>query len=96
MPIGQVRRVKHRCSMAIALKQAYCGLGIGTEMIRYLKELAKTAGYEQMELGAVDGNTGAKHLYEKEGFTVTGKHPAAMKYDDGTYRDEWIMSVKLI
>ena len=48
-------------------------------------------GYEQIELGVIDGNERAKALYEKAGFVETGRYKNAMKYDDGTYRDEIIM-----
>ncbi len=89
--LGFKRRIAHRCSLAIALKKAYWGLGIGGAMIDYLTELAREIGYEQIELEVVDGNAQAKHLYEKCGFVETGRHLRAMKYDDGTYRDELIM-----
>ena len=90
--LGDKRRILHRCSLAIALKKEYWGLGIGTAMIGYLTELAGRIGYEQIELEVVDGNTSAKHLYEKCGFVETGRRVRAMKYDDGTYRDELVMS----
>lgn len=90
--MGDKRRIRHRCSLAIALKKAYWNLGIGTAMIQYLEELARQIGYEQIELEVVDGNDTAKHLYEKCGFVETGKHVRALKYDDGSYRDEFIMS----
>lgn len=90
--LGYKRRVLHRCSLAIALKKDYWGLGIGTAMIEYLAELAKKIGYEQIELEVVDGNTSAKQLYEKCGFVETGRRIRAMKYDDGTYRDEFVMT----
>ena len=93
--LGSKRRVLHRCSLGIALKKEYWRLGIAAAMIEYLTELAKYVGYEQMELEVVDGNDRAKKLYEKCGFTTTGKHLHAMKYDDGTYRDEWVM-VKML
>lgn len=90
--MGDKRRILHRCSLAIALKKAFWNLGIGTAMIQYLEELAIQIGYEQIELEVVDGNDTAKHLYEKCGFVETGKHVRALKYDDGSYRDELIMS----
>ena len=55
------------------------------------EELARQIGYEQIELEVVDGNDTAKRLYEKCGFVETGKQVRALKYDDGTYRDEYIM-----
>lgn len=90
-PLGSKRRILHRCSLAIALKKAYWSLGIGTAMISYLTELAQQIGYEQIELEVIDGNDQAVHLYTKCGFTETGRHLRALKYDDGTYRDELLM-----
>lgn len=89
--LGGKRRIRHRCSLGIALRKEYWGLGIGTAMIGYLSELAQQIGYEQIELEVLDGNDTAKRLYEKCGFAETGKHIHAVKYDDGTYRDEWLM-----
>ena len=37
--LGEKRKTRHRCSMGIALKEAYWNLGIGTAMIGYLTEL---------------------------------------------------------
>ena len=62
------------------------------DMIEYLTELAKELGFEQIDLEVVDGNDNAKHLYEKCGFVESGKRIRALKYDNGTYRDEIIMS----
>lgn len=90
-PVGSRRRVRHRCSFAIALKKEFWGLGIGTAMMEYIEELAFNMGYEQMELEVVDGNDRAKALYEKSGFVETGRNKNAMKYDDGFYRDDIIM-----
>lgn len=85
---GSLRRVYHRCDFAIALKKAYWSLGIGSEMMDYAFSLAKGMGYEQAELEVVDGNDRAKGLYERFGFMETGITIHALKYDDGSYRDE--------
>ncbi len=88
---GEKRKLLHRCSMAIALKQAYWDLGIGTAMISYLTELAKRIGYSQMDLEVVADNERAQALYAKCGFVPTGRRSRALKFDDGTYHDEIIM-----
>ncbi|MBR6316723.1 MAG: GNAT family N-acetyltransferase [Lachnospiraceae bacterium] len=90
--IDQKRRIRHRCSLAIALKQDYWNLGIGSAMMGYLTELAMQIGFDQMELGVIEGNDRARALYDKNGFVETGKIVNAMKYPDGRYRDEIIMS----
>jgi RimJ/RimL family protein N-acetyltransferase len=88
---GELRRVRHRCGFAIAIKQQFCDAGLGTAMMEYALSLAKEMGYEQVELSVVDGNARAKHLYEKMGFVEIGKTLRSLKYDDGTYRDETCM-----
>lgn len=90
--LGNKRKILHRCSLAIALKKEYWNLGIGKAMIEYLTELAGKIGYEQIDLEVVEGNNNAKHLYGKCGFVETGKRARALKFDDGTYHDEIVMS----
>ena len=91
--IGTKRRILHRCSLAIALKKEFWGLGIGKAMITYLTDLAGQIGFEQIDLEVVEGNDSAKALYEKCGFVETGRRVRALKYDDGTYRDEILMVI---
>ena len=90
--LGNKRKILHRCSLAIALKKKYWNLGVGKAMIEYLTELAGQIGYEQMDLEVVEGNDNAKNLYGKCGFVETGKRARALKFDDGTYHDEILMS----
>lgn len=90
-PVGDKRRVRHRASLGIAQKQAYCGLGIGTAMMDRVFALAGEAGYTQIELEAADGNSGALRFYKLYGFLEIGRHPDALRYDDGTCRDVILM-----
>lgn len=89
--IGPQRRIGHRCSMAIALYKEFWGLGIGTAMIGYGSELAAKTGWTQMDLEVVSGNDQAFKLYKKCGFIETGVRHNALRYDDGTCRDEILM-----
>ncbi|MBE5806925.1 MAG: GNAT family N-acetyltransferase [Clostridiales bacterium] len=82
------RRTAHRASLAIAIRRAYWGLGLGTAMIERACRLAPRMGYAQVELGVVEGNERALSLYGKAGFMQTGRTPNAFRYDDGTLRDE--------
>lgn len=91
MPKGTFRRLRHRCDFAISIRKEFWSLGIGSSMTAYALKLAEQMGYEQVELGVVDGNDRAKALYERFGFAVIGKVFRAMKYGDGSYRDEWMM-----
>lgn len=90
--IGQYRRYAHRCEVAIALYQKYCGTGIGKLMLERILTIAKKAGYEQAELEVIATNEYAINLYRKLGFEEYGKFPNNMRYSDATYADAlWMM-----
>lgn len=92
MSVGPYKRYAHRCDIAIALYQEFCGCGIGGEMMRMVLDLAKKAGYEQAELEVISDNKRAIALYEKLGFEKFGSFPRNMKYADGTYASaDWMM-----
>lgn len=95
MSLGPFSRYAHRCSIAIALYQEFCGLGLGEAMIDTILTAAKDCGYEQAELEVVSTNERAKHLYEKMGFQTYGERPHSMKYKDGTYAGEHLMVKQL-
>lgn len=92
MRVGNYKRYGHRCEVAIALYQKYCGVGIGTLMLETVLSVAKELGYEQAELEVVQDNERAMKLYKKLGFDKYGIFPNNMKYTDGTYADAvWMM-----
>lgn len=92
MSIAPYKRYKHRCEIAIALYQEYCGCGIGKLMMQTVLDVAKNLGYEQAELEVISNNKGAIELYKKLGFEKYGSFPNNIKYSDGTYVEaEWMM-----
>lgn len=92
MSIAPYKRYKHRCEIAIALYQEYCGCGIGKVMMQTVLEEAKRLGYEQVELEVISSNKGAIELYKKLGFEKYGSFPNNIKYSDGTYAEaQWMM-----
>lgn len=93
--LGNFSRYAHRCGIAIALYQEYCGMGIGRRMLELVLGIAKNAGYEQAELEVAVSNYAAVRLYEKLGFRKYGTMPDNMKYKDGTYEDVFWMMKKL-
>lgn len=93
--IGSKRKVRHRCSYAIALYDRFRGMGVGSAMTGYALELARSIGYEQIELEVAEENDNGRNLYKKFGFVETGKIPDAMRYEDGSYTDLVLMSRKL-
>ncbi len=94
--IGTKRKIRHRCSMAIALYRSFWHLGIGMAMIEYLSELAAQLGFEQMDLEVVADNEQALALYHKCGFTESGRRHHALKFDDGSLHDEILMYKTLL
>ena len=95
MSMGEFSRYRHRCDVAIALYQEYCGRGIGRIMLETILEVAKKLGYEQAELEVIADNETAIALYEKLGFIKYGTFPDNMKYKNGNYADAYWMMKKL-
>ena len=92
---GDKRRMKHRCCVSIALYEKYCNLGLGRILLNTLLGLAKQCGYTQAELGVIEGNERAKHVYESLGFKEYGFLPNSLRYSDGTTRGEYFMVKEL-
>lgn len=92
MPLGTFQRCAHRCSVGIALYQRYCGLGLGRIMLNAVLQEAAKAGYEQAELEVVTSNESAVALYRTLGFDIYGERKRSMKYRDGSYADEYLMT----
>ena len=95
MGIGEYNRCRHRCEVAIALYQEYCGRGIGKMMLETILEIAKENNYEQAELEVIADNKNAIALYENLGFEKYGHFPNNMKYKIGKYADAYWMMKKL-
>ena len=93
---GFQSRLRHRCSVDITLYQRFCGMGIGTLLLKELLAAAKAAGYEQAELDVVSANAPAVGLYRKLGFETVGTIPRAMRYQDGSYADFLLMAKSLL
>jgi len=69
------------------------GHGVGRALVDAV--LAAADGVvEQVLLAVVDGNSGARRLYERCGFTVYGIEPRALKFQ-GRYFDEVLMLCRL-
>ena len=86
------KKIRHRCDVAIALRKAFWGLGIGTAMFEAMIGIAeKREGVTVMELEFIEGNARARGLYEKMGFRITGMHPDAIRQEDGTLLALYLM-----
>ena len=73
--LGRADKVKHRATFGISIDIDWWHLGIGRALTKACIELAKEAGYLQLELEAVAENRRALALYESEGFVEYGRNP---------------------
>lgn len=91
------RRIKtaHRASIAIALKQKFWSLGIGSSMFSELIHIASERGVTQLELDYVGGNERGAVLYKKFGFEQYGVHPDAIRLKSGELRSLILMRRKI-
>ena len=47
------------------------GLGIGTKLLYFAEQQARTLGYKKLSLNVEEGKTKARELYERQGFVTT-------------------------
>lgn len=84
-------KTKHRADLGIGLLQKFCGLGLGSQMIDYLIEVAQDKGCELLELEVIQGNHRAIALYERKGFVRFGERERGIRLKDGSYLSEYLM-----
>ncbi|WP_223700718.1 GNAT family N-acetyltransferase [Sutcliffiella deserti] len=89
---GSRKRVQHICHFGISIQESYCNRGIGKRMIEILLNWAKEdSSIEKVSLEVFSHNERAIHLYQKLGFNIEGKKEKHIKFEDGSYSDEYIM-----
>lgn len=96
--VGLVRRnarYRHRAECAFVILKDYCNLGIGGRMMEECVKWCKEHGVTQIELDVVKNNDRAFKMYQNFGFEVIGIREHALRYQDGTYADEYLMTKKL-
>ena len=96
--VGFIRRnlrYCHRAEVSFVILRDYCHLGIGGKMMEQCLKWCKDKNIEQVELDVVTINESALNMYRSFGFEITGTLPRALKYEDGTYANEYYM-VKMI
>ena len=95
LSIGKRAKIRHRAELAVAVRQKDWGLGIGTALLQRAVSAARLRGVSQMELTVAAENRRAVQLYEKLGFSVVSRHPAALRLPDGTLLDNLLMILSL-
>ncbi|MFC7917162.1 GNAT family N-acetyltransferase [Streptomyces sp. NPDC057386] len=92
-PLESNRHVRFIGGLAVAEEAR--GRGVGRALLRAAVEEARTGGYRRITLRVHGHNTGARKLYESEGFVVEGVQPEEFLLD-GTYADDVLMGMRLI
>lgn len=87
---GKLNRIKHTAYIVVGIRKAYQQKGIGTEFFCLLDRWAKENGIVRLELTVECENSGAKCLYEKQGFVVEGLRQKSMRVN-GRLVDECYM-----
>ncbi len=88
-------RIAHAAGIAISIKRAYWGLGIGGIAMQAMIDFARSTGELRMlSLEVRAGNERAIALYQRFGFAEIGRHRARINVR-GTYYDEILMDLDL-
>lgn len=83
-------RLHHNAEVAIAIKKAHWGKGIGTLAFALMHEWAQENGVRMLRLSVYETNARAQALYRKMGFVPCGRHADAF-FVNGAYTDEILM-----
>ncbi len=79
----------------VAVLPQYRGLGLGSHLLAFAEATATQLGKSGMSLIVADNNTGARRLYERQGYAQTGSRPI-VKDDWKTEGRNWILMTKPI
>lgn len=85
---NNVGRCGHISNASYAVASALRGQHIGERLVRDCIREARALGFKILQFNAVvKTNAGARHLYEKIGFTQLGVIPGGFRMKDGRYED---------
>lgn len=79
----------------LAVYPEYRGQGLGTKLLRIAEELASQSGKSGMSVIVSDANPGARRLYERCGYEVTGMRPMVKEDWENEGRD-WVLLAKTL
>jgi len=89
---GSRRRIAHRGSLGVSVRQAWRGQGIGTAILQALIDWAEASPLiEKIGLSVFASNLDAIRLYQRLGFVEEGRQPREFKIGQGEYTDNLLM-----
>ncbi|ABQ46370.1 GCN5-related N-acetyltransferase [Thermotoga petrophila RKU-10] len=89
------KRTKHVGEIGISVKKRYWNIGIGTRMITSAIEWARRNDFIRIQLEVLKSNERAISLYRKLGFELEGVKRKAVRRDDGSFEDVFVMALLL-
>lgn len=85
------KKIAHQCIFGMIVDKDYRNMGIGTQLLLHIFELAKkNFNLETLYLEVFEGNP-AISLYRRMGFKEVGYQKHWLKEDDGRYRSKITM-----
>ena len=69
---GRRDETAHILHIGLHLREAYRGLGIGSEMLAYAEAWAKEWGFKKLEASIFTGNKRSLHLFNRAGYKEEG------------------------
>lgn len=84
-------KIKHTATFGITILKEYCGLGIGSLLMKKVIQWSELNGVEKIDLEVFEDNISAIALYNKLGFIEEGRKRKAIKTNEG-YKDIILMS----
>ncbi len=85
---NNVGRCGHIANASYAVRSALRGKHIGEKLVTDCMKQGSYHGFRILQFNAVvRSNAGARHLYEKLGFTPLGVIPEGFRMKDGSYED---------
>ncbi len=85
---NNIGRCGHICNTSYAVDVDIRGHGIGEKLVRDSLEKGRKLGFKLLQFNAVvAGNTYARKLYSKLGFTQLGTIPGGFRMKDGHFED---------
>jgi RimJ/RimL family protein N-acetyltransferase len=79
----------HNCRIGMGIEEEFQNLGVGTALLNYAIEIARSKGFSRLELNVRTFNTAGIALYEKIGFQKVGRLQK-VAFIDGQYCDEFM------
>jgi GNAT superfamily N-acetyltransferase len=91
---GSALRRHWRTVLRLMVRPELQGVGAGRLLLDGLHRTALDLGLEQLPPERAAG-TGTERFYERQGYTVVGRHPGAMRVAPGDDRDEIFLVARL-